>query len=272
MSIARVALLVAVIAVSAGSALANAVPYILTDGNSQATFNPYTSAGLESWVVDRQEYIAQQWFWYRLGNTAEQPINTLTLDTAATHLSDSNNDGSDDMLYLKYYNNSVRVELTFLLMGGRPGDHTSDMAETIRITNTSTSALDLHFFQFVNFNLTGAGTNDTVQIAGGNTVTQTSTGALVAETVVTPMPSHFQAAIGSAIFDSLNDTGPTMLDDTAGPLGPGDASWAFQWDRTLGAGRSFIISKDKNIVPEPATLALLGAGLITTLLMRRKRR
>jgi hypothetical protein len=41
---------------------------ILSDGNSTATFDPYSSAGLKSWEVDGINHIAQQWFWCRIGD------------------------------------------------------------------------------------------------------------------------------------------------------------------------------------------------------------
>jgi len=71
----------------------------------------------------------------------------------------------------------------------------------------------------------------------------------------------------------LNDGGPTTLADNPG-VGPGDATWAFQWDFLLNPGQTFQVSKDKRIgaVPEPASLLLLGSGLLGGLKAVRRRR
>jgi hypothetical protein len=59
-------------------------------------------------------------------------------------------------------------------------------------------------------------------------------------------------------------------------MGPGDMTWAFQWDRVIpasGPGRTFIISKDKrlNVVPEPTTMFLLSTAGALALCRRRQR-
>jgi hypothetical protein len=64
-----------------------------------------------------------------------------------------------------------------------------------------------------------------------------------------------------------------VLNDNAGAVGPGDVTWAFQWDFQLAAGDSFIISKDKylnvTIIPEPSTLGFVALGLAVVLLRKR---
>lgn len=53
-------------------------------------------------------------------------------------------------------------------------------------------------------------------------------------------------------------------------LGPGNVTWAYQWDTTIQPGSTFIISKDKRLsgitpIPEPGTAVLLataGLGLL----------
>src|SRR5262245_36123810 len=51
----------------------------LADGNSLANIDTGSSAGMFNWSVDGSDYLAQQWFWYRMGAmTAELPINTIS--------------------------------------------------------------------------------------------------------------------------------------------------------------------------------------------------
>ncbi len=92
------------------------------------------------------------------------------------------------------------------------------------------------------------------------------------ETVVTPVPTHREIAFYDTTLSKLNDGLPTTLSDgppIGTPLGPGDVTWAYQWDFLLQPGDTFQISKDKNLhagpgVPEPATVSLLSlaAGLL----------
>ena len=49
-------------------------------------------------------------------------------------------------------------------------------------------------------------------------------------------------------------------------------AWAFQWDVQISPEGTFLASKDKHIVPGPATLALLGAGALAALSGLRRRR
>ncbi|HUU89820.1 MAG TPA: PEP-CTERM sorting domain-containing protein [Phycisphaerae bacterium] len=265
-----VAVTVASIAVAATPAAASVT---LSDANSVTLFDLGLPSGLSSWLVDGREHIGQQWFWYRVGGTGpETSIDSLTLD--ASILSDLNNDNFDDTLYARYLGTGLTVELWFILAGGAPGSGASDLGEIIRITNTGNEALDFHFFQYADFDLTDD--NDTIEITGGtgvmagNTAHQTSPGACVAETVVTPRPNQHQVGLDGDILGLLDDTEATTLTGTSGPV-TGDASWAFQWDKVLPPGQTLLISKDKNIAPEPATLALMASGVAAALVVRRRR-
>ena len=62
------------------------------------------------------------------------------------------------------------------------------------------------------------------------------------------------------------------LNDTL-TAGPGDVTWALEWDKdSLAGGNSFSVSVDNNIsaVPVPPSLLLLGSGLAGLGLLRRK--
>ena len=100
----------------------------------------------------------------------------------------------------------------------------------------------------------------------------------MAETVVTgagEAPTHYEAGnydVSPNIEDRLNDGDPTTLTDFAGPLTDIDAVWAFQWDKPLGPGDSLVSSKDKLILPEPATLVLMGTGMAIALAARQRQK
>ncbi len=71
-----------------------------------------------------------------------------------------------------------------------------------------------------------------------------------------------------------NDGDADNLNDVLGPLGPGDLTWAFQWDRVIGPGGSWQLSKDKSIrqfIPEPRAMAglVLGIGVLAVYVRRR---
>lgn len=249
--------------------LANATTYTLTNRNSTVTVDDSSASGMYNWTVDGTDILYQQWFWYRIGSTGgESSIDTLPLLSA---------ENTDRSLILTYGSaTGLEIEISYFLTGGLAGTHRGDVAETININNNGRSPLDFHFFQYSDFDLNRTDLVDAVQINPGlQSVRQypvpATTGPVLSETVLTPRPSHAEANYYANTLSSLNDGSPTTLNDVLN-AGPGDVTWAFQWDVTLGAGGSFQISKDKNLapVPEPATLALLGGVMV--LLARRFRK
>jgi hypothetical protein len=266
------AMLVAAGAVlAAGTAASGQI--LLQDLNSSANFNIASQAGQTSWVVDGVNHMFQQWFWYRAdGDQFERSIDTLV--PIGNQVTDTNpfTDPRPDTLAALWRDgaNRFNVELNVTLRGATPGSNRSDITEQIRITNTTTAPLPFHFFQYVDLDLNGTPQNTSVQITGGNTAHQTNAPFEVSESVVTPLPSHYEVNFFPVTRASLNDGLPTTLNDNAGPLGPGDLTWAFQWDFNIAPGQSVLISKDKSLVPTPGSATLLAlAGLA---LARRRRR
>ena len=241
----------------------------LVDNNSVAQIDPTTPAGMFNWFVDGQDQLTQQWFWYRVGTVnPEQPINTISAPILS--LPDPRT------LYTTYNNGLFSVEVDYILTGSSPGSGISDIGESIRISNLTGAPLDFHFFQYSDFDLLGTAGGDSVQLGqnlGGkyNEALQVDGSLALTETVVAPGATHGEVALFPVTLNKLNDGSATVLSDNAGPV-TGDATWALQWDLTIPAGGTALISKDKylQIIPEPTSVTLVGFGLLALLAVRRR--
>jgi hypothetical protein len=247
----------------------------LIDGNSTILVDPTSQAGMYQWNVNNINYDAKQWFWYRIGNTGpEASIDTISAPVVSLY--DLTGEGDIDTARMVYNNNNLKVDVKMGVTGSPAGGGLSDIDEVIRITNNTASTMDLHFFQYNNFILSAG--NDTVNFVNNNRVVQTGPVYGVeelyneGESVVTGAPIH-EAALVYNTLNSLNDLGPTTLNGN-GTAGPGNVSWAFQWNLTIPAGGVMIISKDKilNIVPEPSSIVLLSIFAACSLLAWRFKR
>jgi hypothetical protein len=255
----------------AGAPAAHATFITLADGNSSVDFDTQTQAGAANWNIDGQDVLKKQWFWYRVGNAApEQSLDTVPQTFVLS--SDTSGDAIPDFLRVVYTSaGQFSLDTRYGLTGGSAGSGTADLAETIRINNLTAAPLDFHFFQYVDLDLSAS---DAVVMNAGNpnTVDQLGLFATANETVVTPAPAHREANFFPLTLGKLNDAAPTTLSDVL-LAGPGDTTWAFQWDFTIPANGTVIISKDKLVtIPEPATLSLFGMAAAGALALRRRRR
>jgi len=238
---------------------ADAATFTLSDLNSSAQIDDASQSGMFNWTVNGVNQLAQQWFWFRVGSTGGQSsIDTLPLLAATA--SDTNGNGQPDTLFLSYGSTTgLQIDVRYTLRGTASSG--SDMQEQINITNNSNVTLDLHFFQYTNFDLNGTPAGDTVSLINANTVRQSKSGALISETVATPAANHYELGLTTDspnTLTRLNSGSPITLLDGATTRGPGDATWAFQWDQSLAPGATLQISKDKNLaIPEPGTSALI---------------
>jgi hypothetical protein len=255
----------------------------LTDANSTATFtaNAGGSQLQATWIVDGTSQLFEQNFYIDLtGITGNAPINLASLAPTAFSATDTNLSGNNDNLFVRWADidgSGITVDIGFSLDGASAGTGLSDLGEQIDISNSSQQAVAIRFFQYVDFDLDGTIGGDTASSSSSPvaSIEQSDVSAL-SETVATPGPDRYQLGACCGIEASIlagNDL--STLPGVQSSFGPGDASWAFQWNRTIAAGGSFQISKDKNLrvaVPEPATLGLLGIGLSWLGFAARRRR
>lgn len=252
---------------------ASAQDITIANKNSSLDVNTNTSAGVINWNVDGVDYAKNQWFYYRVGSGPESPLQSITSSPAVAITSLS----SFARLNLTYANSSYSVLTSLRLTGNTPGSGRSQLNEDITVSNLSGSPLDLHFFQYSDFDLFGTTGGQSVQFYQNSAnnqyykAVQTDGTHTVTETVnstIFPI-GHFEAALFNDTLSSLTDGTPTTLNDVTS-AGVGDVSFSYQWDVTLAPGASFQLSKLIEIVPEPSSMAILAlAGISMTLYRRR---
>ncbi|MDD4889046.1 MAG: PEP-CTERM sorting domain-containing protein [Phycisphaerae bacterium] len=249
-------------AVLAAPRVANA-DVILQDRGSSATISPGSQAGWSNWTIDGRDVAVKDWFWYRVGSAGgETSVNALSLLGATA--SDGNGDGFNDRVVLTYGESRFQVTLDYSLTGHPSGEGLSNLQLIARVINTSSSPLDFHLFNFADFDINLDGL-DALTVTGRNTALQTNGTLWRVASTVTPRAQQAQATNNpAALLSSLNDGSPTNLGTTlVGPVS-GDTAWAFQWDQSIAAGGTFQVSENYGtVVPEPMTLTLLGAGMVT---------
>jgi len=227
----------------------------LTSGNSSSQIDLGSQAGMTSWTIDGVNVLNQQSFFYRTNpggvGTSISPYSSFTQPTASS-------------VSATYNTASFNVTTVYSLVGQAPGSGTADIAEQIKIQNNTAAPLPFNFFQFANF----AGNGNVVlgQNSHGffNEAFITGGGLVVTENLDTGIsPGANDGAIG--------DPGTILAQITGSPgytpSGPdsGQGAWVLEWERTISANSSLIISKDLNafgVAPEPPAWSLVSMGLL----------
>ena len=238
----------------------------LNDGDSVLTINPTSSAGISSWSVDGLNELDQQWYWIRVGAVGP----AVSIDTLGLLSSTSTADSAT----LNYGSlTGLEVTLKITLDGGPVGSGMADLDTQAQVDNHSTTSQTVHFFEYNNFELNDMTGGQTVSMTGSpvvNTATQSNAYSSLAEEVTTT-PSRYEASLYPIILTGFGGSGYVLNDNPT--AGPGDATWAFEWDKTLGHNGALLLSKDESLqvnVPEPATI--FGMGVILLAVGRKLRK
>jgi hypothetical protein len=246
--------------------------YTLNNGNSVVTID--TSAGLTGYLVDGSSQAKSQWFYYRIGDSgAESPISSL--GSAVGMQSDARS------LNLSYWNGQYSAKVVYTLTGGSGGTGQSSLNQSISFTNGTASPINLRFFDYSDYDLTGVSGGQSLQFgtsAIGPSLTTNSFSQSVGTATVSSLlisgartVGHVEAALYNQTLASLTDAAPTTLNNVMGPVS-GDVTATFEWDVTIPAGGNLGISKliSMQAVPEPSALGLLAMGLVA--ILRRRNR
>jgi hypothetical protein len=204
----------------------------------------------------------EEWFWLRLNNdTSESSLDSVPLFSSNV---------SGNQIRLLYANSLVSVGITYTLVGGSPLQPVSHLTEDIAIGNPSAGSVSIAFFSETDLDMAGSGANDSIvgDAAGVNQFAD----IYLAHVTGTPQPDAFQISPFPDIFVSLTDTSVTNLNNSGSPFGPGDGSFAYQWNLLLAghSSQSLQIEKDIEITPEPSNLPLVAAGTGGLLALSRK--
>lgn len=244
-----------------------------SSGNSTVGIDPTSASGMTLWTVDNRSILDQQSFWIGIGsaNWSVSPISSI-LTSAGTPTVN----GPATSLTSTYQTGSLQIQAVYSLVGGAPGSGTADLGEQFIIQNNGNTPVSFHFYQYANFLNVSAvdltrnsrGLYNEAFVTGPNfTITEG------VDTGISPGANHGETEGPGVTLGHLTSGTPglTLADNMSST---GQNSWAFQWNPTIAAGGTFIISKDINVsgvqpAPEPATWSLVSLGLIGVGFLRR---
>jgi hypothetical protein len=231
----------------------------LSDGNSTITFDPSSSAGVNTWSVNGSDQLNQDWFFVRVGSSG--PV--LSIDTiGAPTISQSTANSLDTT----YANSSVSIRINYSLTGGSGGN--SALAVGISIQNLTQNSLQ--FYNYGDFSLGGGMTSTAMgKNLGGlfNEADVSGANGGFLQTLVTPGANSGEAALGGVTLGKF--AAGTALSGAlnAGPAP--DTTYAFGWNVAGGQSTTLSIISDLQAVPDHPDRLLTWIGLGSCLLMIR---
>lgn len=233
----------------------------LTDGTAALTVDTGSSAGMSAWTLNGDpNAMPQQWVWFRTGSNPLQSLDTLG---SSSNDFDPSFPGSVDV---QYQSSALSAVLSLELVDGSP----TVMSEQLQFTNLSTTdSVALTIVQYIHFRFST--NSDSATISGNDATQQGARGSVQIGSA--PFGSLYQVSPASVLLSDL--TGATSssfnLNDQAS--GSGDVAIAFEWQTTLPANGSTILSIDESLTaPEPVPMLLFGMGVAALYGLRTARR
>jgi hypothetical protein len=221
-------------------AVAHAAPFNLVSGNSSVSIDPASTVGMNGWVVDGINQLGSQWWFYRVGETNQAPINGL-----ATPLV---NQFSANTLDVSYIGQSIDIILRYTLTGGPAGSGNSTIAQAARIRNKTAAPIQFYLFEYTDLNLNDTPNDDVAALLNPTTIGQWDGAIITTETAsiggMTPVPNRWEIASATDLWSRLLTAPVYSLANAVTPF-EGDAAFAFQWDMAIPAGGTKILSKSK---------------------------
>lgn len=207
------------------------------------------------------------WWYYRVsGDTRERPFGIYT-NSAGGALAGSSTYAGNTATYNWTETDSAAVVrfnavyTSVLTDGLTPGSAT--LTNTFSITNPGSVPLVITLFNYADFDVNASAGGDS---ATGNINSMTITEGSTSIVFSASNASAFQVAAFAAVRDLLLNANVDNLNNTGLPFGPGDFTGAYQWNLTVQPGGTLNVESAWAItvaVPEPATLACVGAGVVT---------
>lgn len=236
----RATIIILVLAMAVLISPASAAVYTLSSGNSTVTIDPASPYGMTSWVVDGVNQLAEQWWYYRIGETGVALINTLG-NPVVTQT-------NPRTLTLQYYGQFVDFSVKYTLMGGPVGSGTASIGEQASIKNKTAALLPFHLFEYTDLNLNNTIDDDRAVLLNSSTVAQWDGSSTSTESAavggITPLPDRWELTDAQTLVAKLNSGGVIDLANACTPF-TGDAAFAFQWDMSIPAGGTRLLSKSK---------------------------
>ncbi len=225
------------------------------------------NAGLSDWMVNGVNQLNQQWFYYSVGGS---PVNSIDTISPWSAPSVTIGNGNSPSLTETYANSLLSVSATFQLVSSPIGSQKAQLATTIGIVNTSSSAETISFYQYSDFDLNGSSGGQTVLFPGTiqpYNVTQTGNGGILTGSISATaggtgaLVGEIAGLYNGAQFGLLNGNPAPTFNSTILSAGPGNATYGYEITATIGAGSSVTIS-ELQAVPEPSSLALISCGIL----------